>query len=191
MKDLHTIFHEELDNLPSDVKRFINKRGSQGEYAKTLEYYTGAYGLAFDKLAAQELEGWAGRSQLAEPLFFLCRHSIELSIKAAIREYSEPQRRIAEGHSLIQLWRELITLIDNADLGDGSDDWTVYCEKLIKHIHDADPDGERFRYPSDKGGQVFELTRFELEGLAVAHWHIGMYCDGSIGMLQDLGRQHN
>lgn len=69
MKDPHTIFHEELDNLPSDVKRFINKRRSRGEYAKTSEYYTGAYGLAFDKLAAQELEGWAGRSQLAEPLF--------------------------------------------------------------------------------------------------------------------------
>jgi hypothetical protein len=28
-----------------------------------------------------------------------------------------------------------------------------------------------------------------LEGLAVAHYHIGMLCDGAIGMLDDLGRQ--
>jgi hypothetical protein len=189
MKSPHTLFEEQLETIPSDVKKFLKKRKAQGEYAKTWEYFVGAYGMAFDRLAKEELERWTGQSQLAEPLFFLCRHSIELSLKDTVREYSDPPGRIAEGHNLLQLWRDLVGLVNAAGLGDGSDDWTIYCGKLISHIHDADPDGERFRYPSSKNGREFELTRIELEGLAVAHWHIGMYCEGTIAMLQELGRQ--
>lgn len=42
---------------------------------------------------------------------------------------------------------------------------------------------------ANKAAQAFDLMRVELEGLAVAHWHIGMFCDSAIGVLQDLGRQ--
>lgn len=188
-RDPHTLFDEELKRVPSKIRPFLEKRRASGDYAKTWEYFVGAYGRAFDVLAQGELENWSGHSQLTEPLFFLCRHSLELSLKDAIREYSVPPGRIPTGHSLLQLWNELLKLQKEAGLGDGTDEWSIYCTKLIGHIHDADPDGERFRYPSDKLGRVFELTRVQLEGLAVSHWHVGMYCDGAIGMLQDLGRQ--
>jgi hypothetical protein len=35
MKNPHTLFEEQLERIPSDVKQFLNKKKAQGEYAKT------------------------------------------------------------------------------------------------------------------------------------------------------------
>jgi hypothetical protein len=92
------------------------------------------------------------------------------------------------GHSLAQLWNELLRQFAAAGFGI-DDEWTVYCGKLVQHLHEVDPDGERFRYPTSRKAVPFEYTRVGLEGLAVAHWHIGMLCDGATEMLDALGRQ--
>src|ERR1700674_1845912 len=48
------------------------------------------------------------------------------------------------------------------------DDWTRYCTKLVNHVHEADPDGERFRYPSSKDGAPLIFTRMFERWLAYA-----------------------
>ncbi|MBB5693737.1 hypothetical protein [Muricoccus pecuniae] len=56
-------------------------------------------------MAGRLLQFWAsGRAVL--PLFFLCSHSIELSIKSAIRECAEVLGETPDiaGHSLARLW---------------------------------------------------------------------------------------
>lgn len=118
------------------------------------------------------------------------RHAVELTIKSAIVEYarSAGETPSIAAHGLIHLWKELQRQISRAGYN-VDDEWTLYCTKLIDHLHSVDPDGERFRYPTSRTGAPFALTHVELRELAVAHWRIAMNCDGSISMLHDLGRQ--
>lgn len=185
----HEIFSAEIEHIPSRVKRFLRQAPDTGGYEQTWEYFVGSYGGAFDLLAESTLPNWQS-GQLAPPIFFLCRHSIELSIKSAIVEYASSvgQEPNIGGHSLLQLWSELGRQIQAAGY-DFPDEWGEYCGKLVDHLHNVDPDGERFRFPVSRRGAAFRTTEYELRELAVAHWHIGMYCDGCIGMLDDLGRQ--
>ena len=187
--DPHAIFSAELERIPTKMKTFLRRERAPSSFEKTWENFEGAYGRAFDKLAEDALGNWSD-GQLALPLAFLCRHSIELSIKGAIVAYAESagEAPLIEGHSLAQLWGELLRQIQAAGFII-DDEWTVYCGKLVQHLHDVDPDGERFRYPTSRKGIAFDYTEVDLRGLAVAHWHVGMLCDGAIGMLDALGRQ--
>jgi hypothetical protein len=117
------------------------------------------------------------------PLFLLARHSIELHLKDTIREYAKTDDMPADlgTHNLMWLWNQLGTYMERYGIP-ADDEWGVYCDKLLNHIHEVDPDGERFRYPTARDGAPFEITRVELEGLVRAHWHITMYCDGCANM---------
>jgi hypothetical protein len=187
--DPHSIFSAELERIPKKMRRFLKRERPPSSFEKTWENFSGAYGTAFNKLTKDALSNWSG-GQLALPLFFLCRHSMELSIKQAIVVYAQSagEAPLIEGHSLAQLWNELLRQIKAAGF-EIDDEWTVYCGNLVQHLHDVDPDGERFRYPTSRKGVAFDYTEVDLRGLAVAHWHVGMLCDGAIGMLDGLGRQ--
>ena len=113
----------------------------------------------------------------------MARHSIELSIKSAIVEFAGTDTVPAhlEGHGLLALWYQLGKYM--ARWGTPNDDnWGKHCEKLLSHMHEADPDGERYRYPADLKGQSFTVTLVDLEDLVMAHWHITTYCDGCVSM---------
>ncbi len=185
----HQTFTDEMQNLPSEIRKFVVRDKQPLAHNKTWENFCGVYGEAFNLLAEKLLAEWHG-SRLAIPLFFLCRHSVELSIKSAINEYAQSAGEIPDiqGHSLLRLWNELMR--QSAAAGYRNDDaWTVHCDKLIRHLHDVDPDGERFRYPTSRSGIEFECTKVDVERLAVAHWHIGVLCDAMGEMLQALGRK--
>src|SRR5580658_7708156 len=89
-----------------------------------------------------------------------------------------------DGHSLTGLWNQFKNLIKKSGFLNG-DELTPYCEKLINHINESDPDGERFRYPSSKAGDVFAYTRIELEELVRAHYLITLYCGACGDMLSE------
>jgi hypothetical protein len=177
---------KELEKFPSRIKKFIHRDGREPNYEKTWEYFCGVYHEAFDVLARKALEDWPKRSGLSTPLFYLARHSIELSLKDTILEYASTDAVPAkiDGHGLMQLWNQLLGYLERWGVP-GTDEWGVYCTKLLNHIHEADPDGERFRYPTAKDGKPFELTRVELDGLIRAQWHLTIYCDGCANMHAD------
>ncbi|MCA0035062.1 hypothetical protein [Mesorhizobium sp. B263B2A] len=181
-RDPHSIFSDELDAIPGKLKKFLQSHPNGPEYNKTWEYFASAYSRIFDKLATEALANWPSSEVAHEVLFYLCRHSLELSLKNAILGCSEPELPDLNGHSLLQLWSRLQALV--RDHGFTSDeDWTNHCGRLIQHIHDVDPDGERFRYPTDKDHKRFLFTKMDLEGLAVAHWHIGMVAEANVEMV--------
>ncbi len=66
-----------------------------------------------------------------------------------------------------------------------NDEWISYCTKLVNHMHEVDPDGERFRFPSNTSGVPFQFPRVELDGLAEAHERIVMVCDCAMTALDD------
>jgi len=178
-----------MTRLPSRVKKFLVRKPERSAgYAGTWEFFIGRYGEAFQLLADAALRG--SSTGISPPLFFLCRHSMELSIKWAIVEYAQSadEEPAIAGHGLMQLWRELLRQLAKAGFH-GPDQWTDYCGKLVQHIHEIDPDGERFRYPMNRAGVSFGYTEGDLRDLAVAQWHIGVFCDAVGEMLQSLGRQ--
>jgi hypothetical protein len=188
-KDPHSIFTAELERVPQRVRKFLGRDRAASQYDRTWENFAGAYADAFEALAnAGAVKDSPKR--LTPPLFYLCRHAIELEIKNAIIVYSASAGQPAsiKGHGLAQLWTELLNQIRIAGFST-DDEWTNYCGKLVNHIHEIDPDGERFRYPSNSSGLEFDTMSIDLQGLAVAQWHIGMLCEGAIGMLDALGRQ--
>jgi hypothetical protein len=178
----HTLFDQEIHNIPENMRRFLVRDGAHSTYAKTWEYFANAYGRAFDELAELILRDWPNRNHMDEAVFFLCRHSIELSIKNSILGCSEPDVPEIAGHNLLNLWNQLQAIMAKHGFEE-PDEWTAHCTKLIEHINEFDPDGEHFRYPTDRKHNPFEFTRVELEGLAVAHWHIGMLCEANVEML--------
>ena len=141
------------------------------------------YASGFDELARKALEQWPNRQDLALPLFYLARHSIELALKDAIIEFAKTDdvRPEIEGHGLMQLWNQLKEYMKRWGTSP-DDEWSIYVGKLLNHLHHHDPDGERFHYPENKKRVPFEWTRVDLEDLVRAHRHVTMYCDGSMSM---------
>jgi hypothetical protein len=187
--DAHSIFSAELERVPLRVRLFLGRERQPSSYAKTWENFAGAYHDAFEIMVDAAMTKDA-RGRLTLPLLYMCRHTLELDIKNAIIVYSESAAvpPDVKGHSLARLWNELMRQIELAGF-EINDEWTVHCGKLVDHIHQIDPDGERFRYPSSTSGTEFDQTSVDITGLAVAQWHIGMLCDGVIGMLDALGRK--
>lgn len=171
------------------MRPFLKRERKPNSYAKTWENFGGAYHEAFEIIAEAALAK-NSQGRLTLPLLYLCRHTLELEIKNAIIVYSESANVAPDikGHSLSRLWNELMRQIKLAGF-DTDDDWTVHCGKLVNHVHQIDPDDERFRYPASVCGAEFDETSVDITSLAVAQWHVGMLCDGVIGMLDDLGRK--
>lgn len=88
-----------------------------------------------------------------------------------------------EGHGLLDLWMQFLGVVEAAGFAI-DDDWTGHCGKVVKHLHDFDPTGERFRYPANLAGVPFKYTRVEAEGLAKAQAHVFGYCDATLDMVR-------
>lgn len=184
--EIHRLFSEEMQRVPATIRPFISDNTNRYE---SWEYFIGSYGKAFDILVENALRAFPD-PQLNVAIMYLCRHAIELSIKDAIIAYAESagQQDPVLSHNLLLLWGELMRQTEAAGF-DNSDEWTVYCGRLVEYIHSFDATGERFRYPANRRGVLFEMPDIDLKQLALAHWHVGMLCDGAIGMLDALGRQ--
>ena len=134
-------------------------------------------------MADKTLNVWPGRDYLRIPLLYLARHSLELNLKSALTEYGktddvEPN---LNDHNLLKLWVQLVASMRRWGLA-LDDEWTAHCEKLLRHVHDVDPDGERFRYPMTTTGACFEVTEVDLEGLIQAYLFLELCCDCYVTM---------
>lgn len=184
---LSIIEETESFSIPTKFERFLHREKAPSTAEHTTFLYAYAYERAFEELAQAARAHWHN-GILRAPLFFLARHSIELHLKAAIKEFeSYTGEDIKEcGHNIWELWRELQRLqFDVAGLPGEGDTWGKHVDKLISHIHAIDPTGEAFRYPENKSGRKFEYTRVELDGLVKAHHHVTSYCGASMDYLND------
>lgn len=168
----------EIQNFPSKIQKFIHV-DKGGHWRSGWGHISWEYNRAFEALAKKALEGRKGGDPFSYPLFYLARHSIELSLKATILEYAETDEKkpSLDGHGLLHLWNELGGYLERWGVPN-SDEWGAHVHRLIGHLHESDPDGERYRYPSNRRGKEFKPTYVEIEGLIRAHWHITMYLDG-------------
>ena len=63
-----------------------------------------------------------------------------------------------------------------------NDEWGIKCRELVAHIHEVDPEGDRYRYPSNRKGIEFAGTSIDVAGLLRAHDHVTTYLDACRSM---------
>ncbi|KPM19499.1 hypothetical protein VM77_06130, partial [Citromicrobium sp. JL31] len=114
---------------------------------------------------------------LIQPMLSLWRQSIELSLKAAII-YIAGEIPGNPGHKLDALFSELIAAISSFGLS-VDDHLTASVSDMIALAQSIDPIADRFRYPTNKKGEVFERLSTDLDELFQAHWIIVTYCEGA------------
>jgi hypothetical protein len=171
----------------SQIAKFIHKEDEGiNTYRSTWSYVSYSYARAFDELARKAFDDGARGANLGNALFFLARHSIELELKNIIVEFSATDDAPPElaGHNLVKLWEQLSGYMERWGVP-ATDDWGVNVAILIADLQEADPGGDRFRYPADIKGKPFEPTRVEVEGLIRAHNSITTYLDACGEMHSD------
>ncbi|MGH6673530.1 MAG: hypothetical protein ACRECV_16380 [Xanthobacteraceae bacterium] len=183
----------ELDHVPVHLKPFFaeaQKEDFDDQIMMTMGYMAYAYGRAFEEFAVGALNAWPKKDYIAQPMCYLARHSMELWLKHAIKEYQEflgDYSADIDHHNLMKLWNALMELRSAA--GAEESDYAKYIGKLLNHLNEIDPDGEQFRYPHTKAGQAFKLAKVELEGLLKAYWHVSRYAEASVEMIPDLAEE--
>lgn len=172
------------ENVPDHLRRFLHRDRHIGE--QSLAYYAYGYSRSFEELVVYALKIWPRAEYLRLPLFFLARHSAELHLKNVIAQFSSEAGQThdaASTHSLLTLWNRATQLVPLSP----EDQWSSHVGRLIAHLHEFDPDGQRFRYPADNKGLPFAGTRVELTELAQTHGSITLWTEGACDML-DAGR---
>ena len=170
------------DTAPSNVRKFLHRDSRNPTYGQTTGHYAYAYAGAFERLVTVAISTYPQADYLRLPLFFLARHAAELHLKEVIQDYctaSGVPYDAAGVHSLMTLWNRATNLV-RIPL---EDEWSAHVGRLIQHMHDFDPNGQRFRYPDDNDGEPFQHTRVELVSLADAHATITLWCEGAIDYL--------
>ncbi|MET3113465.1 hypothetical protein AAKU52_001190 [Pedobacter sp. CG_S7] len=104
------------------------------------------------------------------PVYFLIRHSIEISLKSLIREAREfsdavKKKKIDLEHSLVGLLNVYSDYLDKTDaaalsnvLQDQLHDYRMKAEEFIDVLHELDSDSMRFRFPTDQNNTPYQLN---------------------------------
>jgi len=88
-----------------------------------------------------------------------------------------------EKHNLLTLYDKLLKLL--ADIYGDDGHWSKHCRNIIVHLHNADPDGEKFRFPESLSREVFPEVDIDIAGLIRAHHHVTFLCDCVVTMLRE------
>ena len=175
----------DLDRLavglqPRHQRDYVKSGGSHTRWDGSWHFFAYNYGKAFDLLWDA---AYARRSRALDyPLLFVCRQSIELWLKVAIRTVT--QSHPPAGHELSVLWSELIKAL--AEHTDHSTDgaYPKFVEVLIQILDAHDKKGDRFRYPTGINRETYLSTEADLEELYIAHSWIRGFCDAVLTQLE-------
>ena len=171
---------------------FVASAGGSGQsHWSSWHFFAFSYQRAFDVL-------WDAAYAYAPPLtidqyplLFVCRQSIELWLKAAISAVK--QAKPPAHHKLSDLWTGLGEAwsehTDHAAWDETTDHNpdSAYAESvkgLIQILDAHDEKGDRFRYPTAKGGDRYPGTGVDLDGLYRAHELITGFCDGVLTQVE-------
>lgn len=189
--DFFSLLEEkDFDLVSPKFRPFLRHERPPASWTQTTAFYAYGYRSAFEEIVVSLIRQWPNHDYLLMPAFNLARHSVELHLKEVIARYSETtgiEADTSRRHDLLRLWKLAYVAVDTGVGISSADSWTLYCSQLVKHMHDIDPNGQKFRYPHDNNGKVHQYTRIELIDLAKAHWHITNWCDACTDTL-DAGQ---
>ncbi|MCQ2005854.1 hypothetical protein [Rhizobium sp. NRK18] len=186
--DFSDLLSDEITQVPKEIQPFVKEKDwpSADPFAQTWMNYSSIYSHAVDVMAQRVISGHWYDKNLIIPLLYVVRHSIELSLKYAISHVaaytSLPTN--TQGHNLLVLFDHLQKQYMQATGLPTDDEWTAFCRKLIIHIAEFDPGGDRFRYPSNNRGDTFTEADVDMEGLLKAHAHLTGWATATVAVLE-------
>jgi hypothetical protein len=143
----------------------------------------------------------SGQDFLVYPIIYLYRHHIELTLKSIIRTAYSLLDEAVTGkssdpltqHDLSKLWalaRPLLNAVSKiADNSAFPLDDLEGIDSYIRQMHEHDPDGQRFRYPTTRKGTPSlrsDLTSINIRDLSNALEKLADYLEGTDNWLGDL-----
>jgi hypothetical protein len=121
--------------------------------------YARGYFLAAENVLASLRQDSACVDILVYPLAFLFRHGIELSLKGLARELSElagAKTNVKLTHKLSDNWSAVKQeLVKRSSHFDTENRLIQLVDQVLKDYLEFDPVGEVFRFPEDRGGNLF------------------------------------
>jgi len=193
MADIQKLVENEVERIPKKLKPVFERATKEDidQISMTMSYMAYAYGKGFTEYAERALDDWPKKDYIIQPMVYLARHSMELYLKWAIKEYQKylgDNSEKTDHHGLIKLWNSLIKLMEMAGAPTDTE-YSAHCLRLLNHINETDPDGEQFRYPHNKEGETFELAKVHLEELVKAHYLVSTYAEGAVMMIPELAEE--
>lgn len=165
---------------PNIRQYFLDSNPRDFHGHRTWRFFAYSYGQAFEVLwdAARERSNYV----LIPPLLFVCRQSIELSIKNSVSVLSDDGA--PHGHNLTSLWSRLCREMEK--IGQPTSD--VFSESVrqtIMILDEHDRLGDRFRYPESSRSESYEATHVDLDQLYRGHYRVITYCEAIFSMMQE------
>jgi hypothetical protein len=193
MADVQKLVENEVEQIPKKLKPVFERATKEDidQISMTMSYMAYAYGKGFTEYAERALDDWPKKDYIIQPMVYLARHSMELYLKWAIKEYQNylgDNSEKTHHHGLIKLWNSLIKLMEKAGAPTDTKH-SAHCLGLLSHINETDPDGEQFRYPHNKEGETFELAKVDLEELVKAHYLVSTYAEGAVMTIPELAEE--
>ncbi|RZK03361.1 MAG: hypothetical protein EOO76_02900 [Novosphingobium sp.] len=132
-------------------------------------------------LARRDLSGL-----LVHPMLMLWRQSLELTMKASIRDVTGGIDKDL-GHRLDHLFDRLLAARRELGLHD-DDGYMQKVQTMIAEVQAFDPTADRFRYPATRRGEPFDGFHADLDKLYQVHWMITTWCEGAALEVEWLNR---
>lgn len=159
-----------------DKRKIVNDRQTmfEGDWDQVAYSYQCSFEVLWDHAMAQ-----GGQSSIfVGPLMMLWRQSVELTIKAAIRETtrSEPPNH----HELTRLFDTLLAA--RKVVGCLEEDDNAYTDRVrdtVVEFQKVDERADRFRYPTGRDGTAYPGFAVDIKRLLQAHWLITNWCDAA------------
>lgn len=163
--------------------------------------YQDGYRQAALHLAEYVCDNGSGQEFLVYPIIYLYRHHIELTLKSITRTAYTLLDQAVTGkssdtltqHDLSKLWalaRPLLNPVhEMADHSAFPPDDLEGIDSYIRQLHEHDPDGQRFRYPTTRKGTPSlrsGLTRINIRHLSNALEKLANYLEGTDNWFGDL-----
>ncbi|MER9891912.1 hypothetical protein NKJ40_07370 [Mesorhizobium sp. M0119] len=176
----YDIVDAQVEMLPNSAQRFLSRRHNRDPDRETWNYYNYAYAHGVVALADAVADKVQDKELYLLPLYMLARHSMELSLKAALVEFPE-HTGIAvdlDGHKLLSLFKQLCDQVVAIGIPI-EHEWTWRTEEILQHIHVHDANGDRFRYPERRDRQKFADMAITFEDLVRCHGVVTVFADAS------------
>lgn len=124
----------------------------QAEYEVLYSYVAAVKHMANDLIRTTQMPGMMILTDpsLCIPLLFVCRHTIELAIKTAIKKING---EYPKGHRIIKLWEKFKSLLTVET--EDEQQMLNRMEILVKAIDDYDPDGSQSRYAMSNNKELY------------------------------------